>query len=150
MEAITGKASVERKKVIHKTLEMAVSSDVKVVEGAGATQLIRQLFSSSVKEIGWRQIRSYLVADKCTLIDVTTPGASVVDGNSTHAHTTQRLQVGGFLRGKPLPVNSLVHVPGMGTGRIASIQCNPALQPGGGSRGARGAEPLTLLADPAL
>jgi pre-rRNA-processing protein TSR1 len=140
MESFTGKALIDRRKLIHRTLESSISSDVKIVETA-ATQLCRQLFSASLRDIGWRSIRTYLVADSVAV--------SSVQAVDTSNGPVSRLRIGGYLRGRPLQVNSLVHITGLGTGRIASIVCDPSAQPGNTGRNRNGISSMTLTADTA-
>jgi pre-rRNA-processing protein TSR1 len=115
MDAFQGKALNERRKFVTRVLEAEVltgGSAARVFEFSGSgkqdsvSQLARQLCSLSPKDVMWRSIRSYLLSTTCDAVAATS--SSVV-------------RVGGYLRGRPLPVNSLVHVAGVGTGRIAQV-----------------------------
>jgi pre-rRNA-processing protein TSR1 len=115
MDAFQGKALNERRKFVTRVLEAEVltgGSAARVFEFSGSgkqdsvSQLARQLCSLSPKDVMWRSIRSYLLSTSCDA--VATSSSSVV-------------RVGGYLRGRPLPLNSLVHVAGVGTGRVAQV-----------------------------
>lgn len=113
MNAFQGKALNERRKFVTRVLEVEVltgASAARVFEfngkQDGVSQLSRQLCSLTPKDVMWRSIRSCLLSASCDAVSATS--SSVV-------------RVGGYLRGRPLPVNSLVHIVGVGTGRIAQI-----------------------------
>ncbi len=71
------------------------------------TQFLRALMEIPLKTINWRSERSYMCGLK----------AETVDANT--------LSVSGYLRGKPLHVNQLVHIPGMGNFNILKMYESP-------------------------
>lgn len=125
-ESFTGKALIDRKKTVIRICETEVTSYVKVLEflnngqmsddsrNASVSHICRQLCSMSPKDIGWRSIRSYLLSQTCEQLPK-------LSGSDEVGKSTESIRVTGFLRGRPLPVNSLVHIVGVGTGRIKEI-----------------------------
>lgn len=110
--------TAKRTKEVTRFLESIVSSELKVVDSSDTVQIARQLGGlSQHKEVTWRSVRSYLVADSLQI------------GESSSGSASLSIEVGGFLRGKPLPVNSLGHIPGVGTCRIVQVQTGDAEGP---------------------
>ena len=126
LDNFTGKALVDKRKTVGRICDTEVASSVKVLEfsnsekmsdasrNASVSHICRQLCSISPKDIGWRSIRSYLLSQTCEILDNDMP----VDEEVAQ---TKTVRVGGYLRGRPLPINSLVHIEGVGTGRIKAI-----------------------------
>ena len=149
MDSFQGKALVERRKFVTRVLEAEVLTGASVArvfeytisspvttamesissstplrqhqhaKSDGIAQLARHISSLTPKEMTWRSIRSYVFATSCE--DVSLSSSAVVDSTkgSCNAGTTAR--IGGYLRGRPLPVNSLMHIVGVGTGRITQV-----------------------------
>lgn len=125
-ESFTGKALIDRKKTVIRICETEVTSYIKVLEfsnngqmfddsrNASVSHICRQLCSMSPKDIGWRSIRSYMLSQTCEIL----PKAMISD---EEGKLNETIRVTGYLRGRPLPVNSLIHIVGVGTGRIKEI-----------------------------
>jgi pre-rRNA-processing protein TSR1 len=77
-------------------------------QGLAIDQVYRFVSSLKLKDLAYRSMRPYLVADKAT----------VEEGSSSEL---ANVHVTGFIRGKPLGVNQLVHITGVGTYRMESI-----------------------------
>eukprot|EP01065_Artemidia_motanka_P022435 TRINITY_DN2662_c0_g1_i1.p1 TRINITY_DN2662_c0_g1~~TRINITY_DN2662_c0_g1_i1.p1 ORF type:complete len:802 (+),score=245.02 TRINITY_DN2662_c0_g1_i1:158-2563(+) len=87
-------------------------------------QMVRYVCESRVRPITWREARPYFLVDDCRWADEAAPEAG------TDGKPAKRLQVCGFLRGKPLAANQLVHLTGFGTYQIEAIHCaDPGLPP---------------------
>ena len=85
--------------------------------GNETNMLIRTLRSMSPKPVSWRAQRSYLLADALSV----NIQEQEQDGAAAVADKTYRVQVGGYLRGRPMQVNSLMHLVGVGAGRIVKV-----------------------------
>jgi pre-rRNA-processing protein TSR1 len=97
------------KKGIIRYLQSLISNDTKVCDTIDFIQLARYICNLSPKEIGWRNNRSYLVSNEVQAQpDPAAPGKVCI-------------RIGGYLRGKPMNVNSLAHIVGVGTGRIVDV-----------------------------
>ncbi|XP_071499069.1 pre-rRNA-processing protein TSR1 homolog [Diadema antillarum] len=71
--------------------------------------LLRHLAEQKLNRVKWRDIRPHVLAD-----DVTFEPSETQEGRGT-------LKVTGFMRGAPLSVNGLVHLPGYGDFQMARI-----------------------------
>jgi pre-rRNA-processing protein TSR1 len=105
---ISKKQIHENKRVIYRHLQDVISSDMKINSSTEGSHLVRNLCNTTPKDIHWRKIRSYLMSNDCQL-------ESQADGKVS-------LKIGGYLKGRPMSVNSLVHVVGVGAGRIDSFE----------------------------
>ena len=95
-----------------------------------ADALIRAVAQIKPKFITWRKERAYLVANSALQV-----GSNVA--------------VSGYLRGKPLRLHQLIHVPGEGTFQVAKVdvfETDP--HPLKARRGDMAMEPITLVSDP--
>lgn len=82
---------------------------VKVTQANVNAQLSRAVLSLSPKVLHWREARSYLHATAATIV----PHANG-DGKG-------ELRVSGYIRGKPLSVNQLIHITDVGTFQMSHI-----------------------------
>ncbi|XP_015927815.2 pre-rRNA-processing protein TSR1 homolog [Parasteatoda tepidariorum] len=71
--------------------------------------LLRQIGSQKQRPITFRDARFHMLAEDAELINV-----DMVSGKGT-------LKVSGYIRGQPLNVNSLVHIPGWGTFQMSQV-----------------------------
>lgn len=69
---------------------------------------MRALMESKLRRIAWRSERSYMLGY-----------------SSSYDATSQTLKVSGYLRGRPLSVNQLVHITGHGTYKMSKIEASP-------------------------
>lgn len=75
-------------------------------------QLLRLIHNTLPTPVHWRDMRSHLLVDGAT---ATAPNE---DG-------TCELRLTGFIRGRPMNVNRLVHMPNLGTFRLRCIEAAP-------------------------
>lgn len=146
---------------INRYLEEAIGANAKAFDCLGdLSNLFRQLSETTLHDVSWRQIRSYMISDSLEVIpDVVAPvveglglGPDGVAAGGPGGVNACALRIGGYLRGIPLCAHSLVHIPGVGTGRIERVEI-PAL--GGPFEahaphrvGAAEESSLVLVADP--
>ena len=76
-----------------------------------ASEMTRAIVASTVKEVSWRSIRSTVVGDSLEVLDCL-----------PDAPESNRIRVTGYLRGAPLYVHSLMHIMGVGTSRLESVE----------------------------
>ena len=151
MDSFQGKALIERRKFVTRVLEAEVLTGASVARvfeysasspvttamessssstllrhhhqharSDGIAQLVRHISSLTPKEMTWRSIRSYVFATSCEEVSLSSTAVADTTKASCDAGDTV-VRIGGYLRGRPLPVNSLVHIVGVGTGRIAQV-----------------------------
>lgn len=89
-------------------------------------QMARSLWeasNSSAADAGpvWRSSRSYLLSLKLSVVQQDDGGGDGDGGGGGEVSGKESFVVEGFLKGRPLAVNSLVHVLGAGVARIKSI-----------------------------
>jgi hypothetical protein len=89
-----------------------------VPSGHDTSMLIRTLRNMRGKPVSWRAQRSYLLADKST-VRVTPQEQD--SGSGSGSGPRYRVELGGYLRGRPMQVHSLVHLVGVGAGRVARV-----------------------------
>lgn len=99
-------------------IESVLEEGVKVVDSLDGVHLIRHLSTIAVKDIHWRANRSYLLADNVVVNQEEGSDAGVC-----------KVQLNGYLRGRPMNLHSLCHIVGAGTGRVDRIKLSP---PGAG------------------
>ena len=97
------------KQAVQNEAENAFGASVKVGDMSKLELVVRQMCNTSPRGISWRQNRSYLVADSWEA------GAAQSDG-------TASVTLRGYMRGHSLALNSLMHLCGVGTGRIHSVR----------------------------
>lgn len=105
---ISKKQIHENKKVVYRHLQDIISSDMKINSSTEGSHLVRNICNTTPKDIHWRKIRSYMMSNDCQL-------EQQLDGKVS-------LKIGGYLKGRPMSINSLVHVVGVGAGRIDSFE----------------------------
>lgn len=116
-----GQGGGASRKAVHQQLEdIALLPGARIVDidtastsssgGSGGNMLIRTLRNIAPKPVVWRAQRSYLLAD-----------AASVQVQQSEGEETCRVRVTGYLRGRPLPVHSLMHLVGVGAGRVVSV-----------------------------
>eukprot|EP00605_Chrysophyceae_sp_TOSAG23-4_P001398 GSChrysophyteH1.ASY1.ANO1.1518.1 assembled CDS len=135
-ENLPGKKLVETKKLLTRTLQSALEPDVRVAEANKPDLFCRTLCNLSPRKIAWRAERSFMLADQVELATEAALDGTVVSGAS--------VRVRGYLRGQHLALDSLVHIPGVGTGRIARV--TNAQDPFPSTRPAK-QDPLEIEAD---
>ncbi len=112
LELFSGKPLLDTKKSITRQLNECFWDDVRIGEQQKPDLFSRALCNLPLKSIAWRTSRSYLLSDsvKCSA------NGGGEDGNGPS------VTIAGYLRGCSLALNSLVHIPGCGTGRIVRVR----------------------------
>lgn len=121
LHEFTGKSCTDIKRHATRHAESFLQQGIKVVECSPPralgtrTPLVRSICELCPSEhaMGWRAMRSYIVANDVSIVDnvQNIPSSSV--------------RIRGYVRGRPLSIHSLVHVAGAGTGAIHSISSFP-------------------------
>jgi len=113
LDILNPKQSAEAKKVATRFFQTEFGDLFKSADAHNPTQIFRALTTISRRQIFWREIRSYVVAEKSEYIP-----------DSENA-STGTLKLTGYIRGKPVDVNQLVHVPGSGSFQLRQIDLVP-------------------------
>ncbi|CAI5715468.1 unnamed protein product [Hyaloperonospora brassicae] len=114
LETHTAKGQAELKKLGHKFFAAEFGESTKVAMAHVPGQLSRVLFTLSPKVIHWREARSYMLATTATFV----PGLEALN---EQGEQVSELQVNGYVRGKPLSVNQLIHITDVGTFQLSRI-----------------------------
>ncbi len=115
------KSQAELRRFGHRFFETEFGDKIKVAETVNAAQLLRVLATPTGPSLHWRQTRSYVVADAVAWVPMDARGKSDAGGGEEEQQTGT-LSVRGYLRAKPLSVDQLVHLPGIGTFPMARIR----------------------------
>jgi len=99
--------------------------DAKVWDNGDLPQLVRLLSNATPKPIHWRDVRSYILTDSVSVVKSTSEASE----QEAADHAPATLRVEGYVRGRPLNVNRLVHVPNIGTYRLRRILAAKELCP---------------------
>lgn len=99
--------------------------------------LSNALSDNTKKSLRWRNQRSYMLSSNVSIEPQMETSQTAEDNSNTGPKYRVRIQ--GCLRGVPMYAHSLVHICGVGTGRITQIQQEAAV-----SSSAGGAETFTL------
>ena len=118
---VAEKKKSEVKKNIAKMLEMWLPDEKlygldSEMEGS---ILLRHIANQKQRPIFYRENRSYVLADKVEF--VASSGENDGDENDKDK-SVGTLKVSGFIRGQPLDVNRLVHIPGFGDFQMLQIE----------------------------
>lgn len=125
LDNLSGKRLVEAKQFSQRQLEAAFGPTVRILEAARPETMCRLLCNVTPRVIAWKASRSFMVGED---VHVLPQKQSATSPSSCSA------QISGYLRGKPLPINSLVHIVGVGTCRVDRISSGRDPFPGGGRR----------------
>jgi len=115
--AAVAAAHAARKAVHQYIVDHALIPEARIVDlelARSNNMLARTLRSMNPKPISWRSQRSYLLADAASV-----QVQAQEQGEGTEARC--RVQLGGYLRGRPMHVHSLMHLVGVGAGRIVKV-----------------------------
>lgn len=116
LEGHTPKLQNDLKKYGQRYFTTEFGDAVKVTQANVNAQLSRAIITMTPKTIHWREARSYLLA---------TAAAIIPNGPNEEKGT---LQVSGYIRGKPLSVNQLIHITDVGTFQMSHIAMMPVKQ----------------------
>uniref|UniRef100_K3W7F2 Bms1-type G domain-containing protein n=1 Tax=Globisporangium ultimum (strain ATCC 200006 / CBS 805.95 / DAOM BR144) TaxID=431595 RepID=K3W7F2_GLOUD len=109
VEAHTAKMQSDLKKYGQRYFQTEFGDAVKVAQANVNSQLARAIMTMTPKTIHWREARSYMLAT-----------AAVITPNGPNEEKGM-LQVSGYIRGKPLTVNQLLHITDVGTFQMSHI-----------------------------
>ena len=110
----SGKVLHETKRMCQRILNANIYDEVKCIDTTEFLSLGRTLSTSICKEVSWRGVRSYLVAESA---EVLCHGDDDGDGQFS-------ISVKGYIRGQPMSVDSMMYIVGAGTCYVDSIrQC---------------------------
>lgn len=129
LERLKGKKQSEMRKWGQRFFETEFAGQAKAIDASNSSLLARTLGTTAAKRIHWRSIRSYLLAHT----------AQVVPSNGPSG-TLGTLHVRGYVRGRPLGVNQLVHVGDAGHFKLRQI--NSSVEPFPLKANAHGGEAL--------
>lgn len=129
-------AHVARKAVHQYIVDTAMLPDARILDldsSRASNMLARTLRSMNPKPITWRSQRSYLLADATSVRVEPQQPNQAGSGNSSSSEPKYRVQLSGYLRGRPMQVHSLMHLVGVGASRIVKVwQGQPPSVAGGG------------------
>lgn len=120
-DLLTGKTLLDTRKALTKQLDDCIGPDVRVGESHKADLFCRLLCTVTPRTVTWRATRSYLLGDT---VEVSQTGGG---DNGEEPCVT----ISGYMRGRSMALNSLMHLPGLGTGRINRVEAGKTHFPGG-------------------
>lgn len=109
LDAHTPKLQNDLKKYGQRYFQTEFGDAVKIAQANVNSQLSRAIMTMTPKTIHWRDARSYMLAT-----------AAVITPNGPNEDKGM-LQVSGYIRGKPLTVNQLIHITDVGTFQMSHI-----------------------------
>jgi len=116
------KSQVELRRYGHRFFETEFGDKIKVAESINSAQLLRTLSTPTGPSLHWRQTRSYLVGEEVAWTPAERGGeGGKKDMKMGAAEEGGVLRVRGFVRGKCLNVDQLLHLPGVGTYAMCRI-----------------------------
>lgn len=119
LASLPPKRASDLKKLCKRFFETEFGADVKVADQGNQIQMLRALVSTQSKVLHWRETRSYVLPSAVSYeADATADyDMSQVD----EVGPTGTVKITGYLKGKPLSANQLIHVAGLGTFQMAAI-----------------------------
>jgi len=116
--SITNKHSNDLKSNLLKVLQRDICSNVKIFDNSSnlqTTLFIRHLSDTTLKQLTWRSNRTYIISDSyiCKKIE---------SGDINLSSDKSIISMSGYVRGRPMFVHSLMHIPNLGTCRVVSIE----------------------------
>lgn len=117
LEHLQGKQQSDMRKWGQRFFESEFAGHSKSTDASNSSLLARTISSAPVRRVHWRSIRSYLLADRAEVVPM--------DGANGSEYGT--LHVRGYIRGRPLGVNQMVHLGDAGHFRLRQI--NSAAEP---------------------
>jgi pre-rRNA-processing protein TSR1 len=130
------------KQLVQDEAERQFGSAVKTGDMSKVALVARQMCNMASRTLQWRKHRSYLIADSW----------QVVCGGEQQEDGTTSVKLKGYMRGRPLALNSLMQLCGVGVARIESISSggNPFAAARGGKAASTEVEMVDSSADGAL
>ena len=115
LNLLSGKKQADMRKWGHRFFETEFAGQTKSIDASNSSLLARTLCTTPPRRVHWRSIRSYLLADQEEVVPL--------DGPKGATHGT--LHVRGYIRGRPLGVNGVVHVGDVGHFGLRQINSAP-------------------------
>ena len=115
LNLLSGKKQADMRKWGHRFFETEFAGQAKSIDASNSSLLARTLCTTPPRRVHWRSIRSYLLADQEEVVPL--------DGPKGGTHGT--LHVRGYIRGRPLGVNGVVHVSDVGHFGLRQINSAP-------------------------
>lgn len=117
LDLLKGKKQSEMKKWGQRFFETEFAGQAKAIDASNSSLLARTLSTTAPRRIHWRSIRSYLLADSAEIVPLDGPRGAEFG----------TLHVRGYIRGRPLGVNQVIHVGD--AGHFGLRQINSAAEP---------------------
>lgn len=118
LEKLKGKKQADMRKWGQRFFDTEFAGQAKAVDASNTNLLGRTLGTTPVRRVHWRSSRSYILAESVKVV-------TLDDSNGAEQHGT--LHVRGYIRGRPLDVNQMVHICDAGHFRMRQI--NSAKEP---------------------
>lgn len=115
LNLLSGKKKADMRKWGQRFFETEFAGQAKSIDASNSSLLARTLCTTPPRRVHWRSIRSYLLADQEEVVPL--------DGPKGTTHGT--LHVRGYIRGRPLGVNGVVHVGDVGHFGLRQINSAP-------------------------
>jgi len=116
LAAAKGKSRATVLKELESYFQSVFAREVRVLDAEDSVIIARSLSTMATREVGWRYNRTYLTADTVQVLP-----SSDTDGSFDNSQTCT-VRLSGFLRGLPLSLHSLGHIPGVGPCRVAAVE----------------------------
>ena len=107
----SGSGSMEEEEMLGVFVPGSSSSKVTFSATSPASEMTRAIVACTVKDISWRSTRSTVLGDSLELLDCL-----------PEAPDSNRIRVTGYLRGAPLYMHSLIHILGVNTCTLESVE----------------------------
>lgn len=104
--------------------ESNVNSTVSEPTGIDISSFLRTITQMSLRSLAWRDTRAHMLLSDISLLnrlDLEEGNGNESIPSSSNFKDEPCLSVSGYIRGAPLHVDQLIHVPGMGARRIIKI-----------------------------
>ena len=126
-----GKEASVLRKHITETFQTEFGQKCKIADAHNVIQLQRAISTATCPDLHWRKIRSYAISESVQIkpfINSSFEEENQQNQNNTTINSTLKnnndycsLEISAYIRGKPLSVNQLVALQGMGTYKIKEI-----------------------------
>ncbi|CAM9533403.1 unnamed protein product, partial [Choristocarpus tenellus] len=119
---------VEMRKWGQRFFDTEFAGLAKVVDASNPVQVLRALTTTPARTVHWRSMRSYMLADRAEeVISSSSGNGDDCDDNMGTADNTCTVRLRGYIRGRPLGVNQLIHLRDAGAFRLRQIRA--AMEP---------------------
>ena len=132
------KTQNECRVALQKFLQSNYQADCKVFDDTHPSMVCRHITSCSVRNVSWKAHRSCMISEISSMTITNRMPQSI------------QFKLNGYLRGRPMSVNSLIHIENVGTCRI--VQAEAVADPFSKHRynNLTAAERVTIVADPEM